>query len=302
MKPTFAQYETLPVYLYTGWMYNEPGDQMYKISFHDLMTLEMAGRVSEAPGWNHTGRTLDRSILCYVEEGSCSFLIGNNRIELNPGNAVIIPQDVFYAPYTQNGCLYQYFHFHAQIEETDEPPAMSRSYRYTEQMEHAPAVFYLPASFPVDSSIRFCLEGILGEMTRIDPCSNIKMNLSFFEALTHAAERSVSPSDRTLACEIENYILENLTRQPTLSMLADHFGYTKQYLIRVFKKQFLTTPAAYINDAKLSRAVRYLTESDMHIDDIAHRCGFEDGNYFSRQFKKKYQLTPSDYRRQTKGI
>ena len=275
---------------------------MYRISFDTLMALEMGVRFSEAGGWTHTGRALDRNILCYVEEGSCSFVIGDTRIELNPGEAVIIPQNTFYAPDTKTGCLYQYFHFRARIESTAEPAPLSRSYRYSEEMEGGEAVFYLPPVFAVDSATRYSFETILSELTRTDPTSSIKMNLAFFDALVHIAGRSRSQPERTLACRIENYILENLSQQPTLSAIAAHFGYTRQYIIRVFKKQFQTTPAAYINNAKLSRAVRYLTESEIRVEDIARRCGFEDANYFSRQFKKKYHLTPSQYRRQSAGV
>lgn len=275
---------------------------MYRLTFTDLMTLEMAGRFSETGGWTHSGRMLDRSILCYIEEGSCSFLIGENRIELNAGEAVIIPENTFYAPHTQSGCLYQYFHFRALVEETDEPAPLSRSYRYSEQIQAEPAVFFLPPSFTVDSAVRFSFETILSELSLLDPLSKVRMNLAFFDALTRIADRCGSHPDRTLACAIENHILENLSHQPTLSTLSARFGYTRQYIIRVFKRQFHTTPAAYINDVRLSRAIRYLAEGSISIEEVARRCGFEDANYFSRLFKRKYGLTPSDYRRQSTGI
>lgn len=279
-----------------------PGDHMYRIRFDRLPVLQMAGRFSEAKGWSHSGHALDRNILCVVDEGSCAFLVGGNRIELNPGEAIIVPQNTFYAPYTTSGCRYQYFHFRAEIETTDKPAPLGCSYRYSAEIPSSPIIFHIPETFPVNSAIRDCLEKVLEEMPRIDPCSGIRMNLAFFDALTHIAERSFSQPERTLACEIEHFILENIRLQPTLSMLSAHFGYTRQYIIRVFKKQFHQTPAAYINDAKLSRAVRYLSEADARIDEIAHRCGFEDANYFSRQFKRKFGLTPSEYRRQSSGI
>lgn len=275
---------------------------MYRISFTSPMPLQMAGRFSEAGGWNHTGRMLDRSILCLIEEGSCTFLVDGNRIELNPGDAIIIPESTFYAPWSPDGCRYQYFHFQADVVKTDESVPLGRSYRYSEEIDPAPAVFFIPEHFPTDGGIRYSLEAILEEMPRIDPCSSIKMNLAFFDALTRIAERTNTHNERTLAFDIENYILENLSHQPTLGMLSAHFGYTRQYIIRVFKKQFHQTPAAYINDAKLSRAVRFLSEADIRIDEIARRCGFEDANYFSRQFKRKFGLTPSAFRIQSAGV
>jgi len=276
--------------------------EMYKIRFDTLTPIQMAGRFSEAKGWSHSGHAMDRNILCLVVEGSCTFLVGENRTELNPGEAIIVPQDTFYAPYTQNGCRYQYFHFRAKIEATQESAPLGCIYHYSTEIEPAPILFHIPETFTVSSAIRDCLEKVLEEMPRIDPCSTLKMNMAFFDALTRIAERASSQPDRTLACEIEHFILENLSYQPTLTMLSAHFGYTRQYIIRVFKKQFHQTPAVYINDAKLTRAVRFLTEADLRIDEIARRCGFEDANYFSRQFKRKFGLTPSEYRRQSSGI
>ena len=276
--------------------------EMYRIRFNTLTPLQMAGRFSEAKGWSHSGHALDRNILCLVVEGSCTFLVGENRIELNPGEAIIVPQDTFYAPYTQKGCRYQYFHFRAQIEATSEPAPLGCIYHCSTEIEPSQVQFHIPETFTVNSAIRDCLEKVLEEMPRIDPCSALKMNMAFFDALTRIAERASYQPDRTLACEIEQFILENLSRQPTLAMLSAHFGYTRQYIIRVFKKQFQQTPAAYINDAKLARSIRFLTEADLRIDEIARRCGFEDANYFSRQFRRKFGLTPSEYRRQSSGI
>lgn len=77
----------------------------------------------------------------------------------------------------------------------------------------------------------------------------------------------------------------------------NRFGYTRQYLIRVFRRQFGTTPMAFLSGIRLSQSIPLLLDSSLSIDEIARRCGFEDSNYFSRQFKKKYQLSPSLYRR-----
>ena len=151
----------------------------------------------------------------------------------------------------------------------------------------------------MDAMIRFQLESVIEEMTSSDPASNVKMNMAFFQMLIRLTEQTAGQAAHSLAFEMERYIRENATHNLTLSQLAERFGYTKQYVIRIFKKQFHTTPTAFINDTRLSLAIRHLTESDHRIEDIAHRCGFEDANYFSRQFKRKYRTSPSDYRKQS---
>lgn len=57
-------------------------------------------------------------------------------------------------------------------------------------------------------------------------------------------------------------------------------------------------PSAYIQKIRLEKAQRMLkVEPDMSIGEIALKCGFEDFAYFSRVFKKKYGVMPSQYRR-----
>ncbi len=290
----------MQAWIYSGIMNGV--NQMYRIEFSEPMPLQMAGRFAESGGWTHTGRKLDRNILCFIVEGSCSFVIGTEQFTINAGEAVIIPQNTFYAPTTEHGCLYQYFHFCADVQKTAVSAPLAQSYRYREEMLHGSAVYYLPECFAMDADIRFLLESVLHEMASNEPTSNLRMNLSFLDALARIAEKCAVQPDRTLAFDIEQFILEHLEGKPTLGMLADRFGYTKQYIIRVFKRQFGQTPAAYINDLKLSRAMRYLTETDASVEQAANRCGFEDSNYFSRQFKRKYGLSPTEYRKHSSGI
>lgn len=57
-------------------------------------------------------------------------------------------------------------------------------------------------------------------------------------------------------------------------------------------------PSAYIQKIRLEKAQRMLqVEPNMSIGEIALKCGFEDFAYFSRVFKKKYGVMPSQYRR-----
>ncbi|GAB6013341.1 helix-turn-helix domain-containing protein [Viscerimonas tarda] len=51
----------------------------------------------------------------------------------------------------------------------------------------------------------------------------------------------------------------------------------------------------YLLDIKLTEAKRFLLYSDHNVNEIAFRLGFEDSSYFSRIFKKKTSLTPSDF-------
>ena len=57
-----------------------------------------------------------------------------------------------------------------------------------------------------------------------------------------------------------------------------------------------------INQLRMARAASMLRdEPDMAVADIADRCGYDDLAYFSRQFKQAYDVTPTQYRKQSNG-
>lgn len=282
-------------------IYCEKVMNMYQIKLTSATPLQMGGRYTQDSGWIHSGRSIERNFLFYLEEGNCTFWVGSTRTELTPGDILVVPRGAFYAPSTQEGCTYLYFHFAAEIIQTDQRPAAKR-HHYSELIEETPMVFHLPEHFQADTAMRFSMETILRELTSSQPRSAIRMNLAFFQFLLQADEAASRRCGSTLALEMEAWLRQHAHCACTLDDLIRHFGYTRQYLIRVFRKQFGTTPIAFLNEWRLSQSVRYLLETDLTIDEIAHRCGFEDGNYFSRLFKQKYRLPPSVYRRQAAGI
>ena len=54
----------------------------------------------------------------------------------------------------------------------------------------------------------------------------------------------------------------------------------------------------YIQLLRLKKAIELMADGNNNISEIAYEVGFSDPNYFSKVFKKAYQLTPSEYRKQ----
>ena len=58
---------------------------------------------------------------------------------------------------------------------------------------------------------------------------------------------------------------------------------------------------AYLVLVRLRSAALELVSTDMSVTEIATHCGFSDGNYFKDAFKRKYGVSPRDYRNAAKG-
>jgi len=71
---------------------------------------------------------------------------------------------------------------------------------------------------------------------------------------------------------------------------------SKRSFLRAFEAAMGCTPIAYMIQLRLARAAKYLRQSDDSITSIAYAVGFNDGNYFTRQFRKHFGVSPRTYR------
>lgn len=67
---------------------------------------------------------------------------------------------------------------------------------------------------------------------------------------------------------------------------------------RAFRNFFNDSPNNYLNTKKINKAQELLQASELNISDIAYETGFNDPLYFTRVFKKRVGLSPSEFRLQ----
>jgi AraC-like DNA-binding protein len=99
---------------------------------------------------------------------------------------------------------------------------------------------------------------------------------------------------------ITNYIKENYDQSLSLDSIAQVFGLSPEYLSRFFVKHVGMTLFQYINAIRLERSYRVLMNTDHSIIQIALEHGFPNEKSFARVFKKVFQATPHQYRKENK--
>lgn len=97
--------------------------------------------------------------------------------------------------------------------------------------------------------------------------------------------------------DITTYIEDNYSQKITLEMLAAKANISVYYLSHIFKQYTNQTPIEYLNQYRLSTAANLLRTTDDSIMDISFECGYNNVSYFNRAFKKKYNMTPKEYRK-----
>ena len=82
------------------------------------------------------------------------------------------------------------------------------------------------------------------------------------------------------------------------SELADVCGVSTRTLTRLFIRHLRLPPGQYIIQCRLEKAARLLSISNEPVKNIAGECGFSSPMFFAREFKKYYQCTPTEFRKQ----
>lgn len=83
----------------------------------------------------------------------------------------------------------------------------------------------------------------------------------------------------------------------SLDALAEECGVSPSYLSRYFKQRMDCTPMAYVENARMDIAKRYLVTTDLSLDEVLEQSGYIDKSNFIRKFKKREGMTPMSYRK-----
>src|SRR5688572_23291662 len=108
--------------------------------------------------------------------------------------------------------------------------------------------------------------------------------------------------DQASASEIERllpvlvHIQANLDQDLSLEALANRVRLSPFHFHRLFRSAVGETLKQYTQRLRLERAANRLVLNDAAILDVALESGFQSHETFSRQFKRRFQVTPKDYR------
>lgn len=92
------------------------------------------------------------------------------------------------------------------------------------------------------------------------------------------------------------YIGKNLREKFVLADMAAEIGYHPYYLSRLFQKETDMTINEYINTERLYQSIFYLRFTTMGILQVSDLVGFSSQSSFSTAFKKKFDMTPKQFR------
>ena len=117
-------------------------------------------------------------------------------------------------------------------------------------------------------------------------------------AYEYSEGKLVHQEDKSFMEDIISIIEENIeneTLRPEL--IAGKLGISSRSLYRKVKKITLMPPSDFIKDYKLIYAAKLLINTNLTVKEITYKVGISNKSHFYREFLKKYEMTPNDYRK-----
>jgi len=116
------------------------------------------------------------------------------------------------------------------------------------------------------------------------------------EAVT-SISNTKTETENPVITKVRTFINLHLSSDFSLDDAAQNAGVSSFYLSKLFKEEMNDTFINYVTELKMEKAAHLLRETDMSIKEITGATGYNDQNYFSKIFKNKYNMSPSEYRK-----
>ncbi len=243
--------------------------------------------------------------IIFVNYGNCYYIVNSKKLLLEEGDILVITPSVLHSFY-QNGnntFLGDTYVFNLNIINNNMDICNSKYFRPLLKGECSPYLLIKKNHIAYSKCMK-----IMNELS-----STFKEKNEFYEIKIKAfllelfyiffTEKIITLSSKPkedkvtkIAKEILTFIEENYENNLSLQLISNTFGISVYHLSHIFRKATGISCIQYLIDYRLSVAANMLRQNNLPILNIALDTGFNNISYFNRTFKKKFNVTPTEYR------
>ena len=228
-----------------------------------------------------------------VLSGRGKYTVGDQTFSIRGGQLFLIKEqeEVYYQADSQDPWSYVWVTFKG-----------SRAREYLELAGFTPGVYVLPCNVDITEFQRL-VTGILDrQYVRISSeIARFGLALQFLALAIESWEKTGAVRNRDLSPD--NYVdyavqfIRSNYQHLKISEVAEYIGINRAYLSEIFTRKMYMSPQEYLLQVRMSKARELLRQTDLPINVIAREIGYEDPLSFSKIFKKRYNVSPLQYRR-----
>ena len=226
--------------------------------------------------------------LTYVDQGSLHSVADGQDLLLKQGDVVLYGPNQWHMQYADIGVAPRYVTISFDASGLDLAPLMNRK-------------------FTAPQKVVKLLEQMLREQERMDEYSADMIVTQLTMLLLMLIRQTEAPTEEKLqtanAIHSENeiirraqiYVSTHIREKLSVPVVARQVDVSPSYLTALFHKNLQISPGEYIRRIKLQESKQMIRENNLNFTEIAAALQYSTVHHFSRQFKEKFGITPTEY-------
>jgi len=226
--------------------------------------------------------------LTYVDQGSLHSVADGVDLLLKQGDMVLYGPNQWHMQYADIGVAPRYITVSFDASGLDLTPLVNRRFAVPQQ------------------AVKL-MQQMLREQERMDEYSGDMILAQLAQLLMTLLRQTESPSEARLqtsnAIHSENeiirraqiYVSTHIREKLTVPLVARQVDVSPSYLTALFHKNLQISPGEYIRRIKLQESKQMIRENNLNFTEIAAELQYSTVHHFSRQFKEKFGITPTEY-------
>ena len=102
-------------------------------------------------------------------------------------------------------------------------------------------------------------------------------------------------TENTIIRQAQQYVSSHVREKLSVPVVAKGIEVSPSYLTALFQKHLQISPGEYIRRIKLQESKQMIREGELNFTQIAEALQYSTVHHFSRQFKEKFGITPTEY-------
>ena len=226
--------------------------------------------------------------LTYVDQGELHSVVDGQDLLLKQGDLVIYGPNQWHMQYADIGIAPRFVTISFEVDGVDFTPLLERKFTAPQQ-------------------VASLLQSMLREQEKMDCFSTDIIVSQLTLLLLYLLRESVKPTgskvkntnvvqnENEIIRQAQQYVAAHIREKLSVPMVAGQVGVSASYLTVLFHKNLQISPGEYIRRIKLQESKQMIRENNLNFTQIASALQYSTVHHFSRQFKEKFGITPTEY-------
>ena len=281
----------------TAFLYAKEAPEEIGMKSSDILRVDRQFRVEsiytfwyqeKEQGFLFPGEAHPMCELTYVDQGALHSVADGQDLLLKQGDLVLYGPGQWHMQYADIGVAPRFVTISFEMQGMELAPLMNRK-------------------FTAPQNVVSLLQNMLREQERMDSFSNeiilSQLNLMLLYLLREAAAprggklqtSNAIHSENEIIRQAQQYISTHIREKLSVPLVARQVDVSPSYLTALFHKNLQISPGEYIRRIKLQESKQMIRENNLNFTEIAAALQYSTVHHFSRQFKEKFGITPTEY-------